>query len=804
MATQDELPFESDAKLAELLRDGAKRDVLPPASSQLRSLVMDKLQSDGKHQASDKPDKVNTRSGNAGAGAWLGAIVTIAGCVVVAVLVGQFAGPRQNKEAVAKNFGNSDPLGTSNKESGYLPMNPAPGKGRPQHGPFPVDESEAMPVQLGDGEDYVESLNKTRPEGRIAQQANEPYSLGDGTNTSEYAPLHDIELAPGTVAGVKVKQQADGYLANGTNGHRNVGSVTGKGVTGRGQPYARSDKSPTRGITPAEGIVAEVDKLAILEDRFGETDGKNTWEFRVADSSHKRMSDMRWHESQQRTQFGREQYAKLIENQPVSPYAAPLSTFGIDVDTASYANIRRFLTAGSLPPVDAIRIEEMVNYFSYSYPKPEGDDPFRVDMELAECPWNQGHLLLRIGLKGKEVEISKRPASNLVFLVDVSGSMADENKLPLLRQSLSLLTEQLTENDRVSIVTYAGETSLRLPATSGDQKEKIQTVINGLSSGGSTNGGAGIILAYEQAAQGFIKDGINRVILATDGDLNVGITSDEDLVKLIEEKRQGGTFLTVLGFGEGNLQDAKMEGLADHGNGVYAYIDGLREARKVLVEQFSGTLQTIAKDVKIQVEFNPQEIENYRLIGYENRALAAKDFANDKKDAGDIGAGHTVTALYELVPVSANKEEDHHRKPMEEPLKYQNRSANTVAPKEPAPEKVPAELSDAAKSGELLTVKLRFKKPAADVSELREFALKDKPKKFGQASPDFQFASSVAGYGMLLRSSPYRGSLTAGFVAEVAAANQGSDQGGYRAEFVDLVRKSVSLLPAAASERPSE
>jgi len=780
MATQDELPFESDAKLAELLRDGAKRDALPPASSQLRSLVMDKLQSDGKQQATTtNPEKVSTRSGNAGLGAWLGAIVTIAGCVVVAVLVGQFAGPRQNKEAVARYFSEPDPFGhdVDPDSVDHLAATAAPGK-KPQHGPFPVDESGVRTIELADGEDYAETLNKTRPEGRIAQQANELYSLGDGTKAYEYARPHDMELAPGTVAGVKVKQQG-----------------------GQAHPFSANGQ---RGVAPAEGIVMEADKLAILEDRFGETDGKNTWEFRVADSYRKRMDDMRWFESKQRTQFGREQYAKLIENAPISPFAAPLSTFGIDVDTASYANIRRFLTAGSLPPVDAIRIEEMVNYFSYSYPKPEGDDPFRVDMELAECPWNQGHLLLRIGLKGKEVEISKRPASNLVFLVDVSGSMADENKLPLLRQSLSLLTEQLTENDRVSIVTYAGETSLRLPATSGDQKEKIQTVINGLSSGGSTNGGAGIILAYEQAAQGFIKDGINRVILATDGDLNVGIISDEDLVKLIEEKRQGGTFLTVLGFGEGNLQDAKMEGFADHGNGVYAYIDGLREARKVLVEQLSGTLQTIAKDVKIQVEFNPQEIENYRLIGYENRALAAKDFANDKKDAGDIGAGHTVTALYELVPASANKEEDHHRKPMEEPLKYQNRSAKTVAPKESAPEKAPAELSDAAKSGELLTVKLRFKKPAADVSELREFVLKDKPKKFGQASPDFQFASSVAGYGMLLRSSPYRGSLTAGFVAEVAAANQGSDQGGYRAEFVDLVRKSVSLLPASSSERPAE
>lgn len=780
MATQDELPFESDAKLAELLRDGAKRDALPPASSQLRSLVMDKLQNDGTHQATAvKPEKVSTRSSTAGLGAWLGAIVTIAGCVVVAVIVGQYSKPRQNKEAVAQYFSAQDPI--ENKvgdvdNPSSLASRPAASKKKTRV-PLPIDGSEASTVQDGEVELYAETLNKSRVD--LAQN--------DGIKAYGIREEYVIDPASGIVAEAKVeqlKQQTDGY-----------------------DLYDAYSTRGRRGVEAAEGIVMEVDKLTALEERLGEVDEKNSWEFREANAYRKRLNDMRWSESQKGGQFGREQreqYAKLIENHPVSPFAAPLSTFGIDVDTASYANIRRFLTAGSLPPVDAIRIEEMVNYFSYSYPKPEGDDPFRVDMELAECPWHQGHLLLRIGLKGKEVEISKRPASNLVFLVDVSGSMADENKLPLLRQSLSLLTEQLTENDRVSIVTYAGETSLRLPATSGDQKEKIQTVINGLSSGGSTNGGAGIILAYEQAAQGFIKDGINRVILATDGDLNVGITSDEDLVKLIEEKRQGGTFLTVLGFGEGNLQDAKMEGLADHGNGVYAYIDGLREARKVLVEQLSGTLQTIAKDVKIQVEFNPQEIENYRLIGYENRALAAKDFANDKKDAGDIGAGHTVTALYELVPVSANKEEDHHRKPMEEPLKYQNRSAKTVAPKEFAPEKAPAELSDAAKSGELLTVKLRFKKPTADVSELREFALKDKPKKFGQASSDFQFASSVAGYGMLLRSSPYRGALTVGFVAEVAAANQGSDQGGYRAEFVDLVRKSASLLPAPASERPAE
>jgi Ca-activated chloride channel family protein len=335
--------------------------------------------------------------------------------------------------------------------------------------------------------------------------------------------------------------------------------------------------------------------------------------------------------------------------------------------------VRRFLNGGRLPPPDAVRIEELVNFFRYEYQEPRDGRPFAVNMEVAECPWRSGHWLLRVGLKGREVPRSERPASNLVFLLDVSGSMADENKLPLLKTAMKLLVGELGENDRISIVTYAGEAGLKMSPTRGHEQQKITRVIDSLQSGGSTNGSAGIELAYEQATAGFITGGTNRVILCTDGDLNVGITSDEALTKLIKQKAKSGVFLTVLGFGEGNLKDGKMERLADNGNGLYAYIDSVREARKALVEQLAGSTITIAKDVKIQIEFNPGQVAAYRLLGYENRVLAAKDFNNDKKDAGEIGAGHTVTALYELVPVGA--EEDMKAQPGTDPLKYQGAGA---------------------------------------------------------------------------------------------------------------------------------
>ena len=471
----------------------------------------------------------------------------------------------------------------------------------------------------------------------------------------------------------------------------------------------------------------------------------------------------------------REGYASVAENRPLSTREQPLSTFSIDVDTASYANVRRFLSAGRLPPRDAVRIEELVNYFRYDYPQPDGDKPFSVTVEAAECPWNAGRRLVRIGLQGRDIDRGERPAGNLVFLVDVSGSMNAPNKLPLVKQALAMLVEELSENDRVAIVTYAGNAGLVLPPTTGDQKETILAAIESLTPGGSTHGSAGINLAYEQAQEHFVAGGSNRIILATDGDLNVGVTSNQSLVGLIKQKAAGGTFLTVLGFGEGNLQDDKMEAIADNGNGIYAYIDGVREARKVLVEQLTGSTITIAKDVKIQVEFNPAQVASYRLLGYENRLLAARDFRDDKKDAGEIGAGHSVTAVYEITLVGAETSAG------AEPLKYQRQEAE------------PAAVIDPHASSELLTVKLRSKRPNGDTSVLEEVPLADRGGAFERASADLRFASAVAAFGMILRGSEEKGAATLPLVAKIATGALGPDNGGYRAEFLDLVRKAEAL-----------
>jgi len=491
-------------------------------------------------------------------------------------------------------------------------------------------------------------------------------------------------------------------------------------------------------------------------------------------------------QDRRREQDSRERYARFADN-PVRRVAdEPLSTFGVDVDTASYANIRRFLAGGRLPPPDSVRLEECVNYFRYDDRVPEGDDPFAVTLESATCPWNEDRLLVRIGIRGRDIDRGRRPAGNLVFLIDVSGSMQVADKLPLVKQALSLLVEELTENDRVAIVTYAGNAGLALPPTTGDQKATILAAIDRLTAGGSTHGSAGIALAYEQAAAEFIVGGANRVILATDGDLNVGVTSDAALVELIREEAAGGTFLTVLGFGQGNLQDEKMEKLADHGNGLYAYIDGVREARKVLVEQLTGSTITIAKDVKLQVEFNPARVASYRLLGYENRLLAARDFRDDRKDAGDIGAGHTVTALYEIELVGGHAGD----MSAAEPLKYQ---------RHPEPEPV---ATVAVPSDDLLTVKLRFKQPDGATSTLREYPLADTGGAFENASADLRFAAAVAGFAMILRNSDHVGSLTLDDVARIASRSLGRDEGGYRAEFIDLVRKAA-IVPARKDIRPA-
>jgi Ca-activated chloride channel homolog len=471
-----------------------------------------------------------------------------------------------------------------------------------------------------------------------------------------------------------------------------------------------------------------------------------------------------------------EQYDRIVENVFRTAAEHPLSTFSIDVDTASYANVRRFLNGGRLPPPDAVRIEEMVNYFHYDYAPPEDAAPLAVHLETAQCPWQKDHRLVRIGLKGREIDRRRRGPSNLVFLLDVSGSMADENKLPLVKQAMRLLVEQLTEDDRVAIVTYASDTAVRLPSARGNERRRILETIDSLEAGGCTYGSAGIELAYRQAAEHFVTKGVNRVILCTDGDLNVGVTNDDDLVRLIRKKARSGVFLTILGFGEGNLKDSKMEKIADKGNGVYAYIDCLREAHRVLVEQMTGTLATIAKDVKIQIEFNPAEVESYRLLGYENRVMANRDFANDRKDAGDVGAGHTVTALFEIVPAGR----DRAASDSSQPLKYQRPAAA-------------AELTPRANSGELLTLRIRYKEPDGQKSRLLEFTTKDSRRRFGQASADFRFASAVAALGMVLRDSRRRGNATLAAVEEYAAGTLGNDPSGYRAEFLDLVRKARTL-----------
>ncbi len=424
-----------------------------------------------------------------------------------------------------------------------------------------------------------------------------------------------------------------------------------------------------------------------------------------------------------------------------------------------------------MPPKDAVRIEEMVNYFDYNYPQPLGDVPFSVNTETASCPWNSKHRLALIGLQGKKVSLDNTPPSNLVFLIDVSGSMNDEKKLPLVKQGLKILVNQLKPSDRVALAVYAGTSGLVLPSTPGSRKNEILNAVDRLEAGGSTNGGQGIQLAYQVAKENFIANGNNRVILATDGDFNVGLTGDGELVNMIESKRKSGIFLSVFGFGSGNLNDSMMEKLADKGNGNYAYIDSQEEARKALGEQVAGTLYTIAKDVKIQVEFNPAKVAGYRLLGYENRILANKDFDDDRKDAGEIGAGHTVTAIYEIVPAGEKVENDGIE------LKY-----SKVQP------------SDTRFSSELLTVKLRYKEPAGSQSKLLTMGLMDGGQDISGASENLKFAASVAQFGLLLRDSRYKGSASVDSVISLANAANSHDLNGYRGEFINLVSQAKRLI----------
>lgn len=466
-----------------------------------------------------------------------------------------------------------------------------------------------------------------------------------------------------------------------------------------------------------------------------------------------------------------EDYDHIVENKFLSVQQQPLSTFSIDVDRAAYSNVRRFIENGQLPPKGTVRIEEMINYFDYAYAQPVNADPFAVHTEIASCPWNTKHKIVQIGIQGKKIPTESLPPSNLIFLIDVSGSMQAVNKLPLVQQSLKLLAAQLREEDRVAIVAYAGNAGLVLPSTPGSDRGKIETAINNLQAGGSTAGGEGIKLAYEIAEANKKPDGNNRIILATDGDFNVGVSSDDALVELIEKERQTGIYLSVLGFGIGNYKDNKMQQLADKGNGNHNYIDDIDEAKKVFIHEFGGTLFTIAKDVKLQVEFNPAFVSAYRLIGYENRTMANEDFNDDKKDAGELGSGHTVTALYEIIPAGI---EDGFVGTVDE-LKYQS-------------------VKEVKYNGsELMNIKLRYKAPNDDVSKLITWPVKDDNKNWQDASGNFKLSVAVAEFGLLLRESAYKQNSSFEQTLVLAKNSADDDENGYRSAFIKLVQQAAIL-----------
>lgn len=476
--------------------------------------------------------------------------------------------------------------------------------------------------------------------------------------------------------------------------------------------------------------------------------------------------------------YSTENYSTIRENGFKDVKASPLSTFSIDVDRAAYSNVRRYINQGNLPPVDAVKVEEMINYFDYDYPAPDGEHPFSVSTEVSTCPWNTKHYLMHIGLQGKHIDKTNLPASNLVFLLDVSGSMESPDKLPLVKRAFSMLVNELRAEDRVAIVVYAGAAGKVLDSTPGNKKKTILDALERLNAGGSTAGGEGLKLAYKIAGENFIKGGNNRIILATDGDFNVGVSSTSEMERLVEKERENGVFMTVLGFGSGNIKDDKMETIADKGNGNYAYIDNIKEARKVFITEFGGTLFTIAKDVKFQLEFNPKQVRSYRLVGYENRLLNDEDFNDDKKDAGEMGAGHTVTALYEIVPANVAGDD---RKPLVDPLKYQ--TSKTVS----------GQVGE-----ELLTVKLRYKAPEGGKSKLLEIPVATNLQE--NTSDNFRFSAAVAEFGMLLRRSEFAGNASTESVLKLARDAKGEDEEGYRSEFIQLV-KMVDDLQLLAEEK---
>ena len=469
--------------------------------------------------------------------------------------------------------------------------------------------------------------------------------------------------------------------------------------------------------------------------------------------------------------YNTEEYDRIYENSFKTVVQNPLSTFSIDVDNAAYSNLRRFLNHNQLPPKDAVRIEEMINYFNYDYPQPEGQHPFSFTNEVAPCPWNSAHKLVHIGIQGKSLDYENLKSSNLVFLIDASGSMGSSNKLPLLKKSLKLLLNELNDNDRVAIVAYAGSAGLVLPSTKASKKATILNALDRIESGGSTAGGEGIRLAYKIAKENFMGNGNNRVVLATDGDFNIGVSSTSELVRLIEDKCKDDIYLTICGFGMGNYKDGRMEQISNAGNGNYFYIDNIKEAQKVFSKEMRANMFTIAKDVKIQIEFNPNQVKGYRLIGYENRVMNDEDFNDDEKDAGELGAGHTVTALYEIIPHNSEEQIKTH-----DDLKYQKTTATSDS-----------------KSNEMLTIKFRYKQPKADESILISHTISDGELALKDASNNFKFSAAVTGFGLLLRDSKYKGNTTYNMIKSLAKQGLGDDVNGYRQEFVNLV-ETASLL----------
>ncbi|MHA4844241.1 vWA domain-containing protein [Flavitalea antarctica] len=535
-------------------------------------------------------------------------------------------------------------------------------------------------------------------------------------------------------------------------------------------------------IAKLEEVIVTGYATARKSDLTGSVAGVQVFSSRAANVNRERkaISDSYYKHESEAPPVDREGYDAITENGFKTVGYDPLSTFSIDVDAASYSNVRRMLNMGQLPPAGAVRIEEMINYFKYDYKAPLKDDPFSINTEIAACPWNNDHQLVSIGLQGKLIPVDNLPASNLVFLIDVSGSMEDQNKLPLVQQSLKLLVDQLREKDRVALVVYAGNAGLVLPPTSGQEKIKIKDAIDRLSAGGSTAGGAGIKLAYKTARENFIKSGNNRIILCSDGDFNVGVSSDAALEEMIEKERKSGVFLTILGYGMGNYQDAKMQKLAGKGNGNHAYIDNLSEARKVLVKEFGGTLFAIARDVKLQIEFNPSRVQAYRLVGYENRMLNKEDFNDDLKDAGELGSGHTVTALYEIIPVGVKSS---FIKTVDA-LKYQK------------------EKTGASKtSTEMMTIKFRYKKPDGDVSSLISHPVIQKAGSNNNTSENFRFAAAVAQFGMLLRKSEYKQQSSYQNTWALAKDALGRDEEGYRSEFLKMIKNAQALEAKEISKR---